>query len=331
VALRLKTTCAPNPRIDALVSGEVRPDGIEFDWHLQPVPMLFCNNIRFDDLEFSEMSISETLLAIERRPSIGNGRWNWWAIPIYLSRGHFWTSMLVNKNAAIKDLGDLKGKQVGVPDYCMTAALWMKVTLKDLYGIDARDISWHNMRPRGESQALELQLDRDPPPGVTINWLNKDQDPAEMLVRGELDAAIGLENERLAASANVQRLLPDRGRELIFDYYRKTGCFQPNHHYIIQRRLVDDRPEVPMQLYDAFERSKRLAYEGARKQPAAYLYFEGNDFAEQASIIGDDPYPMGLKAMGKTLQRLIQGSLEQGLIRRPVRLDEVYHPSTLAT
>jgi hypothetical protein len=35
--------------------------------------------------------------------------------------------------------------------------------------------------------------------------------------------------------------------------------------------------------------------------------------------------------MSTTLQRAIQGSLEQGLIRRPVMLEDVYHPGTLAT
>ena len=49
--LRLKTTCAPNPRIDPLVEGLVTVPNVEFDWDLKPVPMLFLNNIKFDNLE----------------------------------------------------------------------------------------------------------------------------------------------------------------------------------------------------------------------------------------------------------------------------------------
>src|SRR5918996_3453911 len=190
MSLRLKTTCAPNPRIQPLVDREVKVDGVEFDWNLQPVPMLFRNNIANDDLEFSEMSISETLLTIDRKEEFGRGRWEWWGIPIYLSRGHFWGGMYVNAASGVTDLRDLKGKQVGVPDYCMTAALWMRILLKDLYGIEAGDISWHNLRPREESQAIALELDKDPPPGVTVNW-QIEGDAVEMLERGELDAAIG--------------------------------------------------------------------------------------------------------------------------------------------
>jgi 4,5-dihydroxyphthalate decarboxylase len=213
----------------------------------------------------------------------------------------------------------------------MTAALWMKVTLKDMYGIEARDIEWHNMRPRGESQALELELDKDPPPGVTINWLTAEHDPIAMLERGELDAAIGINDPRLRESDKVHRLLPDNGKQLIYDFFKKTGCYQPNHHYIIQRRILDQQPEAAMELFNAFEQSKQISYERARKAQSAYLCFDGDDFDNQAAVLGDDPYPLGLKAMGRTFERLVQGSLEQGMLKKPVKPADLYHPSTLNT
>jgi 4,5-dihydroxyphthalate decarboxylase len=328
MSLSLKTTCAPNPRIQPLVDREVQVDGVEFDWNLQPVPMLFRNNIANDDLELSEMSISETLLTIDRKEKFGQGRWEWWAIPIYLSRGHFWGGLYVNASSPVKDLRDLRGKQVGVPDYCMTAALWMRIVLKDLYGIEAGAISWHNLRPREESQAIALELDKDPPPGVTINW-EIEGDAVEMLERGELDAAIGLRGPRLAESDKVRKLMPDDGKAVFAEFFRKTGCFQPNHHFVIQRRIVNERPELPLALHDGFNKSKSAAYERNRKESC--LYFEGDSVEEQAKVYGEDPYPLGVSAMSRTLQRAIQGSLEQGLIRKPVKLEDVYHPGTLGT
>jgi 4,5-dihydroxyphthalate decarboxylase len=120
--------------------------------------------------------------------------------------------------------------------------------------------------------------------------------------------------------------MPDNGRAVFAEFFRKTGCFQANHHFVIQRRLLEGRPEAAMALYDGFERSKLASY---KREDAAYLYFQGDDRAEQAKVYGDDPYPLGLSAMRKTLERAIQGSLEQGLIRRPVKLEGVYHPGTL--
>lgn len=328
MALRLKTTCAPNPRIRPLVDGDVAVEGVEFDWRLQPVPLLFRDNIAKDELELSEMSISETLLTVDRREAFGRGRWQWQALPVYLSRGHFWGGMYVNAASGIHGPDDLKGKQIGVPDYPMTAALWMRIVLKDLYGIEAADNAWHNLRPRSESQAIALELDKDPPPGITVSWELNDE-PLALLERGELDAAIGVGGPAFEASDKVRKLMPDNGRAVFGEFFRKTGCFQANHHFVMQRSILDEHSGLARALYEGFEQSKQTAYE--RDGDAAYLFFEGDDRTEQASVYGNDPFPLGLAAMRKTVERAVQGSLEQGLIRRPVKLEDVYHPATLDT
>jgi hypothetical protein len=35
--------------------------------------------------------------------------------------------------------------------------------------------------------------------------------------------------------------------------------------------------------------------------------------------------------MGKNVERAIQGSLEQGLLRKPLRLEDIYYRTTLNT
>ena len=52
--------------------------------------------------------------------------------------------------------------------------------------------------------------------------------------------------------------------------------------------------------------------------------FREETFQEQAAVLGHDPYPLGLRAMGNTVKRAIRGSVEQGLLTKPLRLDEVY-------
>ena len=74
-----------------------------------------------------------------------------------------------------------------------------------------------------------------------------------------------------------------------------------------------------------------MAYERARRSEATYLYFPGKDLAEQQEVFGKDPYPLGLAAMGRNIERAIQGSLEQGLLRKPLRLEEIYFRTTLKT
>ena len=88
---------------------------------------------------------------------------------------------------------------------------------------------------------------------------------------------------------------------------------------------------MALELFKAFQRSKEVAYERVRRSQLAYLFFPGKDFQEQAAVFGDDPYPLGLRAMGKTVERAIRGSQEQGLLRRPLRFDDIYYRTTLNT
>jgi 4,5-dihydroxyphthalate decarboxylase len=326
--LSLKTTCAPNPRITPIAEGEVPVEGVEFEWNLTPVPMLFRNNIALDNPELSEMSISETMLTVDRKEKFGNGRWNWWALPIFLARGHFWGGIVVNSDAGIKDLGDLKGKRVGVPDYCMTAALWMRIAMKDLHGVETADVEWFNLRPKEESQAVALGLDNDPPPGVTVTWEIHD-DPIDMLERGELHAAIGVRGPRLENNPKVHKLFADDGAAVIGEHFKQTGCYHANHQFIIQRSLAEQDPGAPMRLFNAFKESKRIAQERDPKE--ASLYFPANTLEQERALYGPDAFPIGLKAMRPTLERAMRGSLEQGLIRNPINIEDMYHPSTRGT
>ena len=63
----------------------------------------------------------------------------------------------------------------------------------------------------------------------------------------------------------------------------------------------------------------------------AYMYFPGSDFQDQASVLGEDPYPIGIRRMGRNVERAIQGSLGQGLITEQPPLEDIYHPTTLDT
>src|SRR5207244_13293287 len=97
----------------------------------------------------------------------------------------------------------------------------------------------------------------------------------------------------------LRKLLDDNGKGVVYEFYRKTGCFQPNHHVIVQNRILKDHPWVALELFEAFRRSKEIAYERARRHAAAYLYFPAKDQQEQVAVFGEEPYPLGRRAMGR--------------------------------
>jgi 4,5-dihydroxyphthalate decarboxylase len=350
--IRLTVAFWDNPRILPLKEGIVRPEHIELEFESIGANYLFLRNLSEGmKTDVSEMSFSETLLARDRRDVFGRGRWDWTPIPVFLSRGLFWADLYVGSASGIKGLGDLRGKRIGVPDYCMTAALWFRITLKDLYGIEAWDNVWYNNRTRVLSQGGALGLDSEAygvAKDVGLSFLPVDQTIDVMLDRGELDAAfpphtadgVTLGNAsvldryggtQVVNNPRIRKLLDDSGEAAVFEFFRKTRCHQPNHHVIIKDEVLAEHPWVAMELMDAFTRSKEVAYERAVKTQGAYLMFEQEYRRRQAAVFGRDPYPLGLKAMRKTVERAIRGSLEQGLIRKPIAVEDLYFRTTLDT
>ncbi len=345
MTLKLTVGFSDNPRVEPLKDGTVKPQNIELGFVTLEPGTLFFRNLAYDEFDVSEMSISETLLARER--SDGK-KWDWSALPVFLSRGHHWPHLYVNPASGIAGLGDIRGKRIGVPDYEMTAALWFRIALKDLYGIEAGDNAWFNGRTKELSHAGMLGLDKKGPAGVEHHWLSADQTLDRMLDRGEIDACTAIRPQsrvtagdptvidrwggtEIRGNPRLKKLLDDDGKRVVFDFYKKTGCFQANHHVIVQNRILREHPWAALELYNAFRRSKEIAYERARHYEATRIYFPGGDLAEQCAAIGDDPYPLGLAAMSRTIERAIQGSLEQGLLTKPLALDDIYFRTTLKT
>ena len=344
MALRITMAFSDNPRVQPLRDGTVKPENIDLDMLTVPPSDLFYRNLAYDEFDASEMSISETLLAMERSDGT---KWDWSALPAFLSRGHVWPSLYVNTASGVESLGDIKGKRIGVPDYDMTAALWFRATLKDLHGIEASDNVWYNGRTKEFSHGGALGLDDSGPRGVEHHWLTADQTLDVMLDRGELDVVTAIRPGRVTAgdttvidryggtplndNPRIRKLLADNGKSVVYEYYTKTGFYHCNHHVIVQNRILREHPWVALELFKALQRSKEVAYERARSQQSTYLYFPGSDFQEQASVLGEDPYPIGIRAMGRNVQRAIQASLEQGLISKPMSLEDVYFRTTLDT
>jgi 4,5-dihydroxyphthalate decarboxylase len=169
-----------------------------------------------------------------------------------------------------------------------------------------------------------------------------------MLDRGEIDACTAIRpssrvtagdttvidrwgGTQITGNPRLRKLLPDDGKAVVFEYYRKTGFFQANHHVIVQNRILRDHPWVALELFDAFRRSKEIAYQRAGRHASAYLYFPSTERQEQAAVLGEDPYPLGLRAMGRNVERAIRGSMEQGLLTKPLRLEDIYYRTTLDT
>ena len=65
------------------------------------------------------------------------------AIPVFANRDFRHSIIWVRKDSDLNSPEQLRGKRVGVRDYTMTAAVWLRGTLIDEFDTDWRDINWY--------------------------------------------------------------------------------------------------------------------------------------------------------------------------------------------
>jgi hypothetical protein len=60
----------------------------------------------------------------------------------------------------------------------------------------------------------------------------------------------------------LKKLLDDDGKGVVYEFYRRTGCFQANHHVIVQNRILEEHPWVALELFKGDRRTWRTSAPG---------------------------------------------------------------------
>lgn len=241
--LQLSIAMADNPRTRPIIEGKVKPDGIEFICTSVHASELFWRQLRFGDFDVSEMSMSGLMMAV------AGGDDRWVAMPIFTTRRMFQVGVLVRKDRGIDKPDDLKGRQMGVPEYQQTAALWTRGYLQHEYGIHPRDMEFWMERNDDHSQGAAVGFKA--PADVKLNHIPNDTNMGQMLLDGKLDGALrylaGTDNLVDRSSVDLYRhpdfktLFPDPHAEGV-RFYKKTGIYPINHCMVVKRDIAQGIP-----------------------------------------------------------------------------------------
>ena len=322
--LRLSIGITNNPRTWPILDGTVKVDGIDLIPTVLHPSELFWRQLHFAEFALSEMSVSSFMIVT------GLGDQRFVGVPIYTTRRFYHTAILVRRKAGIETPADLKGKRVGVPEYQQTAALWARGVLQHEFGVQPKEMKFWMERTPDKSHGGATGF--KPPPGVTVNQIPADRSMGSMLLAGELDAALHylsgnnlVDRSRadLINNPEFKYLFPDSVAEGI-RYFRKTGIYPINHQAVVRRDVYEKDPWVAQNLLKAFVAANDIANQ-RRQQHVEYHLAAG-------LLSGDAKTPIvrhGIKANRHVIETIAQYSLEQGLTKRLIKLDEIYAPNVM--
>lgn len=327
--LTLSMALVANPRTRPLLDGRVAPDGIDLVCTPGNPGEIFWRQLKFADWDVSEMSFSSLMIAV------AGGDDRFVGLPIFTTRRFFHANILVRRGAGIERPEDLKGRRVGVTEYQQTAALWTRGALLHEFGVADRDMEFFMERTPDTSHGGATGF--RPPPGVTIHQIPSDKNIGQMMLDGELDAALHYRGWASSVNRSTADLRSDPAIRTLFAdphaegvrYHAKTGLFPINHGMCIKREIVERHPWVVLNLLRAFEHAAGIA-DRERVEHAETHIEAGLLPAAARAALATPIIRHGIVANRKVLETAAQYSIEQGLTPRLMRLEEVFAPSTLA-
>lgn len=311
-------------RVQAIIDGRVGIEGCDVNYLPLGPEEAFYRAFTNKEFDVTELSFSSYTIARSR------GVTDYIAVPVFPSRMFRHSAIYIRTDRGIAKPEDLKGREVGVPVYAMTASLWVRGMLQDDYGVRPSDISWRTggLEEPGRYGKYPLKL----PPDVRVDPIPDDKSLSRMLADGEITALVSarLPSCYTDGTPHIGRLFPDY-RAAERGYFERTGLFPIMHVLAVRESLAEAHPWLPSSVYKAFLQAKRLCLEElcdvtALKVSMPWMAAEVED---SRAMMGDDIWPYGFQDNLKALETFTRWSHEQGLSAEPMAPADLFHPSTL--
>jgi 4,5-dihydroxyphthalate decarboxylase len=269
------------------------------------------------EFDICELSLSSYLIAKSRGMAFT-------AIPVFPRRLFSLSQMWVNSNAGIRSPQDLIGKKVGLSTFQTTLSVLAKGDLQAEYGVAWRRLEW--VLSKEEAVALKRQE------GVKMQLLPPGKKMGGMLETGEIDALMVPHppEEALRGGGNVRRLFADPKKEEI-NYFRKNGYYPIMHLIAFKDDVLTKNPWIANSVTAAFDKAKNICAQYYDDPNWSRLVWGRHLFEEERNVFGEDPWPYGIKRNRANLERFLGYSLDQGLMDKELRVENLFASDTLNT
>jgi 4,5-dihydroxyphthalate decarboxylase len=309
-------------RTIALVDGRVRPRGVDLTYLGMPIEEVFWRAFRHREFDAAELSLGYYLTLCSQ------GDDGYVAIPVFPSRFFRHGCVYVAADSELTSFESLSGATIGIPEYTMTACVWLRGLLSEEHNVQPEDIHW---RYGGiEAPGRRDRADMAVPPGIDLQSIGPDETLNQLLCDGKLDAVICPRLLSGYFSGRIRRLLPDY-QSAEREYYDRTGIFPMMHVVALRRDIYERTPWVAASLFDAYQEAKSVAYDwlaDINALPISLPWFVP-EWERTRELFGRDPYPDGLEANRAGLETFARYLHDQRMTVQLTDLDSVFAPNTL--
>jgi 4,5-dihydroxyphthalate decarboxylase len=320
IPVRLAVTYSD--RTEALVRGDVTVRGTDLAVTVTTTDQLFRDLWRTHDVDAAEMSLATYCIQASR------GVDDFIAIPAFPSRMFRHSSLYVPVDSPLDSLGQLAGARVGVPDYAMTAAVWVRSILQSDHGVRPEEITWvmGGLEEPSSAQRIPLRT----PSEVTITQLGERATLMGLLRNRELDAVLTPRAPADLWRGTIRRLLKSP-REAERAWFQRSGLFPIMHTVVVRRDVLESNEWLATELLASFAEAKRRAWQ--RLHETDYLPYGlvwcVEESLEQRLLFGAEHWPYGLAGNQQVLETFVAALADQGLTDRRLSVPELFAHNTL--
>jgi 4,5-dihydroxyphthalate decarboxylase len=322
--LQLDLACGDYDIVRPLKDGIVRAEGMEINFvTINRPPEVHWRMGVHQEFDAAEMSFGSFVAGAGRRdfPFVG--------IPAFVYRKFRHSCAYVNVRSGIERPQDLRGRRVGVPEWQMTATVWLRGFIQDDFAVRPSDMHW--LTGGLESSERKEKVSLTLPPEITIENIPPGKNLSDMLVAGEIDALLSAQVPvpYVKRAPQIRRLFADP-RQAEAEHFRRTAIFPIMHVMVVREEFYRRHPWVAQSLYKALLESKNHCIEAIYRNDAIHsaLPWTGQHAVEIERLMGRDFWPYGVAANRHALETFLRYAVEQGLTAEKLAIDALFSKET---
>ena len=317
----LQVGVARNDRMLPLLNGDVSVEGYSLDFAQAEPSEIFWRALKEGEFDIAEMSLAAHAILTSRDESPFVG------VPVFTSRMFRHGSIFVSRDSGILSPQQLTGRRIGVPEYQMTAAVWMRGILQDDYGVMPASVRWFTggVNKPGRQERLELRTS----PEYQIESIGDQRTLDGMLCAGEIDAIISpqIPESFIHGDGRTKRLFADpRGEEV--EYFKRTKVFPIMHMLAIRRERYKQDPSLAVKFLNAFELAKQYSFNCLYNGDALHVMLPWlvSEIETTMKIMGASFWPYGIEPNRHVLEAFVRHLQNQSLIDGSLSIEDLFAP-----